>query len=250
MKTLREQHVRPEARWKVLFRRESHWVPVLVFGAIVIAAVTVVSAIVADFDWEAYVERIHRSPFLSVFDLPYLWVLSIAVFLVGIVWAVRNTDTGYRWRKRKILSFGILVAILGGALLAGLHTGSYLHEAAERHIPFYKESVVTKEAQWSRPAEGFLGGTIETMDENGLALRDFSDQEWSVHMDAETKFRPPVILEPMIAIKIVGDVTGDHAFFAHEIRSWDSGNQRKAVFPPSSDGSSDNQHPIFHGADH
>ena len=78
---------------------------------------------------------------------------------------------------------------------------------------------------WSKPAEGYLSGTILSKDEENITLRDFSEKEWVIFVqNAQIAHR--VQLKSGENIKILGEQSGPDQFTAKEIRPWQGGRMK------------------------
>jgi hypothetical protein len=221
LEKIEKQHIVPEARWRYLLRKYGLW---LLFAACVILA-AVSSAVAFDnannLDWDLY-RFMHQNRFMySLSILPYFWMISGAIFLATAFFEIRKTETGYRysWPKIAWITLGGVVIFVAALSLFGF--GNRLNSELTREFPFYsRHMAVTKETQWMQPSKGFLAGTILSVSEGKLGIKDLNGKNWNVAIDEKTSIRPSVDISENEMIKLIGEETAGNDFKAYEIRPW------------------------------
>ena len=67
---------------------------------------------------------------------------------------------------------------------------------------------------------------VENVDSVSFDLIDFNTKRWQV--DYREAFIPPrVLLEKGESVKLIGEITQEHKFYAKEVRPWEGRNYRK-----------------------
>lgn len=222
MERIEAEHVRPAPRWRFVLGRAARWCAAGLVALSAALAMAVLVSVVADLDWAVYFERpgmIRWAGALSLF--PYVWVLALMA-LAAFAWhEVRRTDKGYRFPGARLgIMLSLVLVVVGGILFAS-SAGRYADQLARRNVPGYDRTVLTKEAQWSRPDDGLLAGTIGTVAGNGFSIEDFSGKTWEISTDGTTVVRPRAAVAPGGEVKVVGEREGNDGFRADEIRPWD-----------------------------
>jgi hypothetical protein len=110
-----------------------------------------------------------------------------------------------------VLGFVMSFVGLGGRFNSMMATG----------VPYYgKHMMVTKEAQWNNPLQGFLSGTIISKTNTELRIVDLNKKTWQVLLDEKTLIRPRANVADGQMIKIIGILVDGDSFQASEIRPW------------------------------
>jgi hypothetical protein len=153
--------------------------------------------------------------------IPAIWLGSMILFTASAYYALRNTRRGYRYRPMRVVTLCLAVSVGLGVLFHLFEVGSLINDFLASRFAYYKEETYVPFSEWSRPDEGFLGGTVESVDgKKSLHLKDFQDKEWLVDIsNATVKFDTPLEDEGDIAIR--GTRTGASGFRAETIDSFD-----------------------------
>lgn len=218
---IEKQRITPEPRWKYLVKKYGLW---LLFAIVLILAavsISVVSDTAKNLDWDLYrfMQQSRFVYYLSI--LPYFWIIMIAIFLAVAFFEIRRTETGYRYSWSKILLITVGGIAIFGLFISLFGFGGRLNSRLTKDIPFYgQHMVITKESQWMQPANGFLAGTIISISENELEIRDMGGKKWSIVIDAKTIIKPSADISQDEMIKIIGTKTDENNFKAKEIRPW------------------------------
>jgi hypothetical protein len=99
--------------------------------------------------------------------------------------------------------------------------GRRVNDFLAANFTYYREQTDVPFDKWSRPDDGFLGGTVENVyGKTVLRLKDFHDKEWLVDLSAAVvTLDSPIEDEGDIAIR--GVRTGPAAFRAETIDAFD-----------------------------
>lgn len=154
-------------------------------------------------------------------SIPAIWLVSIFFFTASAYYGLRKTRRGYRFRPAQIVALCLAASIGLGILFHFFEAGRLVNDFLASNFAYYREQTNVPFDEWNRPDEGFLGGTVESVDgKTSLRLKDFHGKEWFVDISgAIVKFDSPVEDEGDIAIR--GIKTGPSAFRAETIDSFD-----------------------------
>lgn len=218
---IKKQNIVPESRWKYLLKKYGLW---LFFAAG--AILTAVSLAVAfenanNLDWDLY-RFMSQNRFAYILSiLPYFWIILIVIFLAITFFEIRKTETGYRYSWSKILLITLGGVAIFGIVISFFGFGNRLNSKLIKEIPFYSQHLtVTKEAQWMQPSKGFLVGTILSVSEEKLEIKDLNGKKWTVDIDKKALIKPSVNLSKDEMVKLIGKETAENIFKANEIRPW------------------------------
>lgn len=153
--------------------------------------------------------------------IPALWLALLATFTASAAYGLRHTRRGYRFKPAHVAALSLITSLGIGAGLFASNAAYQLHEYLEKHFPAYHEFTYVPFAEWSRPDQGFLGGSVmEDLGGGRIRLLDFHDKTWTVDVArASVNLDDPLIEEGDIAIE--GDRTGADTFRARTIAEFD-----------------------------
>ena len=156
-----------------------------------------------------------------IVSIPAVWLILMPFFMASAYYGVRHTRRGYRFRPVAIIALCLAASIGLGVLFHFFEAGRLVNEFLASNIAAYREQTDVPFDKWSRPDNGFLGGTVESVDgKTSLRLKDFHDKEWLVDISSAV-----VILDNAIAdegdIAVRGIRTGPSEFHAESIEAFD-----------------------------
>jgi hypothetical protein len=113
------------------------------------------------------------------------------------------------------------LSLLIGSLLHFAEVGRHVHEYLSARFVSYRSETYVPFAEWSRPDQSYLGGTVLNAPVDGkIQLMDFHDKKWTVDVStAQLKIDQPLLEEGDIAIR--GTRTGPNSFRAEIIDEFD-----------------------------
>lgn len=218
LETIKREHIAPKSRGQVMLRRLAHWalgVIVIVIAALALAAGY---ELILDLDWDVAERRSIRQVVFLFGSLPYFWIAVTLALSVLAVFAVRKTEKGYRYSRVALLGGVVAAIVLSGVLFAFGHAGMRMHDSFRQGMPLYERFVETKEGRWSRPEDGFLGGTIVLVGEEGFELQGFRQERYFVIVTPETEIAPSVRVIAGEKVRVVGRQETQMRFMAELIR--------------------------------
>ena len=156
-----------------------------------------------------------------IVSIPAFWLVSMPLFMASAYYGVRHTRRGYRFRPAAIVALCVTASIGLGVLFHFFEAGRLVNDLLAANIASYREQTDVPFDTWSRPEDGFLGGTVESVDgAASLRLKDFRDREWRVDISG-------AVITLDNAIKDEGDIairgvrTGPSEFRAETIEAFD-----------------------------
>ena len=180
---IEEEHLIPRPRYEFILKNYLFWT----LGALAVAlgalAFSATLFEVENVDWRLSVAT--HSSFFSFFivAVPFVWILTLALFiLIGYI-NVRRTEHGYRYSLVIIALGAVLTSLTLGAGLYAIGFGGRVDEALGDHPPFYRPILVEERTWWLAPEKGLLGGEVieAAPDISSFALRDFSGRVWNIN---------------------------------------------------------------------
>lgn len=156
-----------------------------------------------------------------VLSIPVLWLVSMPLFIFSAYFGVRNTRRGYRFQTGHIFLLVLGASLALGVTLHLINAGQRVNDYLITHFAWYREQADVPFALWSRPEQGFLGGTANLfLADRKLRLIDFNLNVWTVDISGATiDLDQPILTEGDVAIR--GHITGPMQFHADLISSFD-----------------------------
>lgn len=218
---IEQQHLVPRPHFVFFAKRSVFWS--LTVLSIVLGALGVAVLLFAVSDYYASGWRTFDNLPLdeAIVSIPVLWLASMPFFIASAYFGLRNTRRGYRFRPAQIVGLCLAASIGLGAMFHVFEAGRLVNDFLASNFAYYREQTDVPFDHWSRPDEGFLGGTVKGMDgKTSLRLKDFRDKEWAVDISGAA-----VILDNAIEdegdIAIRGLRTGPASFRAETIDAFD-----------------------------
>lgn len=207
LRTIKKEKITPIPKWEFILKNTSLWLLLIFVITVLITASS-----------------------LSIFGVlegtisPYFWLFIAIIFLPLAYLILVKTKGSYRLTFiQKILPIVIFSLLLGFTLFR-LGTAGRLDRNLAGRFAYYRQLTPLKVEQWSRPQDGYLGGTItKVIDQNNFYITDFSGKNW--HITGQNIFiRGRVQIVKGIEIKIVGQSLDTDTFQATDIRPWVHGH--------------------------
>jgi hypothetical protein len=226
-----QEKIKPIPKWEFLLKDSVIWgtfVVSVMFGSIgsaITMFLLVNSEVLADFSL--------ASSFLQwiILSIPVVWIVITLIFVLISIYNFKHTDEGYRYSVFSIFAVSLVISILIGSIFYFFGLSERLNNWFGQSIPYYTSMMDTRISVWTRPEEGYLSGTITSIDSKDKIIRivDYTNTEWVVsYVNANIKGR--VELSVGGEIKIIGTMESTSKFTATEIRSWSgSGMMRNSA---------------------
>ena len=179
---IKDEHLTPRPRWEFIFKNYLFWT--LGALAVVLGALACSATLfeVENVDWRLSVAT--HSSFFSFFlvAVPFVWILTLALFiLIGYI-NIRRTNHGYRYSLTLIAIGAVMTSLTLGVGLYAIGFGGRVDEAIGTHPPFFRPIIAEERSWWLAPEKGLLGGQVinTTADIASFAVRDFSGRVWQI----------------------------------------------------------------------
>ncbi len=181
-KRIKGEHLVPRPRWEFVFKNYFFWMLgalAVAFGALAFSATLFR---IENVDWRLSVAT-HPNFFSFFIDAaPFVWVVTLALFILIGHFNIRRTEHGYRYSLAVITLGAILTSLTLGVCLYAIGFGGRVDEIIGDHPPFYRPILVEERSWWLAPEKGLLGGQVveAASDISSFMLRDFSGHVWTI----------------------------------------------------------------------
>jgi len=224
---IKNENIRPTPGWVFTAKRLLTWSifsMTILLGSLAFAVI-LFTIQESDFSITSHMGHSGVEFFLSL--LPIIWLVFVVIFLGMAILSIRNSWKGYKFSLLKQVSISVGMSIALGTLLFILGGGKWIEKVYDVNVSSYESLEERKQNMWSRPDEGYLSGTISSIEDNNMTIVDFNGQQWRI-TDLESSFiANAVMLENGELIKLIGESEGDNVFSVKEIRPWGGrGNNR------------------------
>ena len=214
------EKIKPSPRWHFILKNYSLWIVFIlsmVFGGI---AFSIILYWAVETDHSLFLSLSYSKIQFLIASLPFLWIISLLVFLAVSFIGIRHTRTGYRYPLLKILSINIAISILLGAIFFFSGGAGTIDRIFTEKIPAYRGIEENKISRWTDPENGFLSGVIIEDNDMNIIIEDSSGKKWEISIE-EVVISKRIFLKTGEKIKIIGEILEDNVFAAREIRSWE-----------------------------
>lgn len=179
------EHLRPIPRARFVLQNVALWafgILSILFGAIAAAAALFA---LANAGWRYYVATHDNFLTFLVQSAPFLWLLSLAVFVLIGYELFRHTKTGYRYSFVWIVTGSVALSIALGGALYTFGLGEVFEETIGTYVPFYQPTIAATHAMWVHPERGLLAGNVLAFasDTSSFTLRAFDGSVWTIDSD-------------------------------------------------------------------
>ena len=179
---IEDEHLVPRPRWEFVFKNYFFWS----LGALAVAlgalAFSATLFEIQNVDWRLSVAT-HTNLFsFFLAAVPFIWIVTLALFiLIGYI-NVRWTNHGYRYSLAVIALGAVLTSLSLGIGLYAIGLGSRVDEAIGTHPPFFRPILAEERSWWLAPEKGLLGGQVTDVKTNidSFTLKDFSGRTWEI----------------------------------------------------------------------
>ncbi len=216
---IRQEEIRPIPKWVFTSKNVIIWLAFLLSIFIGSAAFSIVLFAIqqTDFDLISHMSHSRLEWFLGL--LPFFWIITLVVFIVISTFSMYHSKRGYKLPWSRLVGGSVALSILLGSLFFIGGGAGKLEKAFAIRVALYESLEHKKKKIWMSPEDGYLSGTIQSVQDSIIQLIDFDSRHWQV--DFHDAFIPPVVyLENGEAIKLIGNINGENSFKAEEVRPW------------------------------
>lgn len=216
---IKEENIKQRPKWHFTGYKLLTLICYAVCILIGAASFSVILFAIQQTDFNVLAHLRHSNIELILGLLPFFWIVTLLVFLLLSILVFKKSERGYKYHWLKLFGFNTLTSIVLGTLVYLAGGGHQLERAFAERVSSYESVQQMKLKAWMQPENGFLAGTIISVEETSLQLEDFNGKIWSIsYQDAFIAGRAN--MSPSGKIKIVGKQLTNGAFEADEIRPW------------------------------
>ena len=156
--------------------------------------------------------------------LPFLWIGFLIFFLILGMLSIKNSRKGYKFSISRLLIYNSSFSLLLGILFFISGGAQWLEHIFDVKIESYESIRDKKIYMWSMPEDGYISGTIASINDSTLTLTDFKNASWTIEY-SQAQVPPFLELKKGVEIKLIGKMFSAGYFKAEEIKPW-GGNKR------------------------
>lgn len=219
LEKIKEKDIKPKPKWQFSLKSILIWA--IYFGFVIVGSVSfsIILFAIQQTDFVLLSHIGHSKLELLLAILPFIWIILLVVFLLGSIYAIYNSNKGYKFTFSKLIGFNVGLSILLGTLFFIGGGAQWFENAFAIESGFYNSIQNRKEKIWQNPEKGNLAGTIIKIDDKIIELKDFAGNKWKINID--TAFIPnSVFLEVDEKIKLIGEKISKNSFSAKDIFPW------------------------------
>lgn len=206
---IKEKNIHPKPRWQFLLSSSLVWIFAVVSVLLGSLAVSVALFIINDYDLSILTSLDAGVYEHIVLNLPYFWMVFIAIFSLLAFYNIKHIKGGYRIKAWLILGGSVLSSLAVGAILFFFGAGMMIDDVFARNFPYYNRMVCGRTEFWMNPARGFLAGEIiEVHDIDIFRLKDLNNKRWDVR-GKNAIWRHDLSAEKGLKIRMIGKPEGE-----------------------------------------
>jgi hypothetical protein len=215
------ENIKPTPKWEFMLKDTFVWALFIantVFGSIGFAITIFLMSnneIVADYSLSTSLLN------WIILSIPFVWILLTSLFIFVSFYNFKHTEEGYKFSVTKIFLANIAFVIFFGYFMYAFGISERLNTLFSNNVPYYNSMMDTRSQVWMRPDSGYLAGTISSVSNNSIDVRDFNGKNWIITI-TNAEIRGNVDLSVGSQIKILGTKISDTVFEGSEIRPWNS----------------------------
>ncbi len=221
---MKNQNLKPIPKWRFTIKGMAIGFTILVSVILGGLAFSIILFSIQQLGFDLITHMSHSRIEFLLGLLPFLWIGLLIIFLTLGMISIKNSRKGYKFSPTKLILFNSVFSILLGTLFFIGGGAQWLENKFAVQIEIYESIQEKKINMWSAPENGFLSGTIESVNTNTLQLVDFKKRKWTIDFQ-EAHIPPAVLLEEGEVIKLRGKMEDSNSFIADEVRPW-GGNKR------------------------
>lgn len=230
LEKIRKEKIKPDPKWKFLLRDYAVWsfcLFLILAGSI---ATGLMFYLTLEMDWDIFLNQKHPGIRMFFGIIPYFWLITLSLLIFLFFLIFKKTKKGYRYSGILVVSAVIFLFFTLGSFLHFSKFSQKFHGAISERVPRYEKFNNFKEAEWSKPEFGFLGGKITKIEDLGFNLEDFKGSTWMIFYDNNTIMKCPLPLKIENIVKVIGTKLDEENFRADEIRPWEGRGMRMNKF--------------------
>jgi len=215
---IEEKKITPSPRGYFIAKNYFFW---SVFSASLIVGAISLGTIIfllSDYDWYLY-KYLNMSPFTYVLiSLPYLWIVSLILFLFISYHYFRTTKKGYRYDGYAVLGGMLSFALILGVIFCWAGMCEEIHDTLSKRVFLYNAFVFDRNDSWSNPEKGLLTGKVVKVTDNSIfMIEDSKGNRWDVKLDSAL-LPNGVVVSKGQTVRLIGKTKEGNIFLANMSR--------------------------------
>lgn len=202
---IEKDDIEPLSKFRLRLQNDGFWILWILSLLIGATAVAGTLFVFLHADWRFY-NAIYDSFFSFLNDtLPYMWMLTLLVFLLLAYQNIRHTKYGYRYPLSAVIALSGVLSVVIGVCLYVFGLGQIIDQDVGGHIPLYTPTVTNQELKWNQPDRGLIAGTVTYIspDFSTFTVSAYDGKEWNVNGD-DLLHIDHLILSEYTDVRIVG----------------------------------------------
>ena len=228
IETIKKEKIKPSPKWVFNLKNFLLWLMYFIFVLIGAISFSVILFAIQQTDFELLSHIGHSKLELFLSILPFIWLVLLIVFILGSLYAIYNSQRGYKFTFSKLIAINAGISMLIGTIFFVGGGAAWFENAFSIRTGFYESIQKKKEKIWQNPDKGNLAGVIYNVKDRILEFNDFENKKWIITIDS-TFVSNAVLLEKGEKIKITGVKIDDTTFKAKEIYPWGGRELRKKM---------------------
>ncbi|MEZ4908145.1 MAG: hypothetical protein R2771_11035 [Saprospiraceae bacterium] len=225
---IKENNINPTPKWHFQLKDFLIWTMYAIFILIGSISFSIILFAIQQTDFILTDHIGHSALELILVLLPFLWLGTLLVFLIGSFISIYNSKKGYKFSFGKMLGINIGFSIVFGTILFLFGAGEWFEKTFSVYSSTYESIQIKKEKLWTNADSGVVAGTIINLENDTLYLLDFEKHNWKINIDSAFKV-PIVKLIPDEKVKILGKKYDKNIFIAEKILPWGGKDMRNKM---------------------
>jgi len=215
LEKIKEKKISPKPKWQFLFKDYFIWTIAGIFLIIGSLSAAVIIYMINNNDWDLYQQASNSLLGFIFATLPYLWIISLIVFIFIADYNFKQTKTGYRYQISKVILFSILLSLVLGFFFYNFGLAKTIEHIFE-DVPFYKKVMEPRHRVWMQTEKGLISGQIVSVqNENKFILKDLNGKIWEISCCRDVSFKER--LKEGMRIRIFGQSKEGNIFEAFKV---------------------------------
>lgn len=216
---IREENITPAPKWHFTSRNIGLYCLYCLFLIIGAISFSIILYSIQQADFLLLEHFAHSKIELFLVIFPFIWLITLIILLIGSVYAIYNSQKGYKFSFSKLIVINVGFSIMFGTLFFIAGGSVWFDNSFASGTGFYESIEIRKQKLWLSPDEGNIAGKIKWVSDSTFSIEDFKENIWIITFD--TAFiAPSVALEKEAKIKLIGKRTGENTFSAGRIMPW------------------------------
>ncbi|MCF7820558.1 MAG: hypothetical protein K9M44_03770 [Candidatus Pacebacteria bacterium] len=216
IKTLKNQDIKPNPRYKFLFKKYLLWVSAIL--AIILGALSlaIIYYFIRNQDIGLSLKEFSGIQTIFIY-IPYLWIIILTIFLAITAYNLKHFEFGYRLKLSQAILGYFIASIILSIFIYNLGLADSLQKTFTNKFPAYQKYTHHRLLMWQKPEEGrLLGKILFNQEKQKYILEDFQGKNWYLNFN-HLKQKPMFKISPLETVRIVGEKENPESFRVYEV---------------------------------